>query len=164
MPEIINFVGKSNTGKTRIIEKVITYITNRGYSVGVIKHDVHGFEIDHENKDTYKHRKAGASTVIISNAKSYAMIKEVKEEEKLEDLIKFMMDKDLVIVEGYKASKYDKIELLRESMYKESISERKYLKAIIADFKYVSDDSRIKIFGDNDYELVAQYIIENYIY
>lgn len=163
MSGIINFVGKSNTGKTTLITKVISYITQQGYTVGVIKHDVHDFEIDHKEKDTYKHKEAGASTVIISNRKKYAVIKDVEEEASLEDLIELCQDKDLIIIEGYKKSPYDKIELLRKERYKEPISERRYLKGIACDFDIFIDGENIEIFHIDDFESVGDFIIENYI-
>lgn len=163
MAGIINFVGKSNTGKTTLITKVISYICHQGYSVGVIKHDVHDFEIDHKEKDTYKHKEAGASTVIISNRKKYALIKDVEEEASLENLIELCQDKDLIIIEGYKKSPYDKIELLREERYKEPISDRRYLKAIACDFDISIDDENIEIFDIDDFESVGNFIINNYI-
>ena len=67
MPSIISIVGKSDSGKTTLLEKLIEEFCRRGHRVGTIKHDTHGFDIDHEGKDSWRHKKAGAATVIISS-------------------------------------------------------------------------------------------------
>ena len=79
MAKIVNVVAScSNTGKTVLIEGLIKELKNRGYTVATIKHDVHGFDIDKEGKDTWRHRKAGAEAVIISSRERMALIREVK--------------------------------------------------------------------------------------
>ena len=81
MAKVVNIIGSgSNVGKTYIMEGIIKELKSRGLSIATIKHDVHGFDIDKEGKDTYKHRKAGSETVIISSKNRLAMIKELKEE------------------------------------------------------------------------------------
>ena len=86
MAKIVNVVAScSNTGKTVLIEGLIKELKNRGYTVATIKHDVHGFDIDKEGKDTWRHRKAGAEAVIISSKERMALIREVQEEIPLEE-------------------------------------------------------------------------------
>ena len=103
MAKIVNVVAScSNTGKTVLIEGLIKELKNRGYTVATIKHDVHGFDIDKEGKDTWRHRKAGAEAVIISSKERMALIREVQEEVPLEELIKQVEDFDFIIIEGYK--------------------------------------------------------------
>ena len=81
MSKVINIVGySSNVGKTLLIENLIKELKSRGYSIATIKHDVHGFDMDKEGKDTWRHRKAGAEQVCISSKNRFAMIKEVEEE------------------------------------------------------------------------------------
>lgn len=102
MAKIVNVVAScSNTGKTVLIEGLIKELKNRGYTVATIKHDVHGFDIDKEGKDTWRHRKAGAEAVIISSKERMALIREVQEEVPLEELIKQVEDFDFIIIEGY---------------------------------------------------------------
>ena len=79
MPPIISIVGKSDSGKTTLLEKLIAEIKNRGYHIGTIKHDTHGFDIDREGKDTWRHKKAGASTVAISSPTKVAIIKDINQ-------------------------------------------------------------------------------------
>ena len=100
---IISIVGKSNSGKTTLIEKIIPLLKDRGYRVGTIKHDVHGFEIDHEGKDTYRHFQAGTDTVLIASSKDkkLALIKKVNESLSLDELTEtFFPDIDIIITEN----------------------------------------------------------------
>ena len=99
MTKVINVMGQgSNVGKTDLMEGLIQELKTRGLSVATVKHDVHGFDIDHKGKDTYRHREAGAETVIISSKKRFAMIKEVEEEITFETTIK--EDVDMYIEKG----------------------------------------------------------------
>ena len=67
MPVIISIVGKSDSGKTALLERLIPEIRKRGYNIGVIKHNVHGFELDHEGKDSWRYKQAGAQAVSLSS-------------------------------------------------------------------------------------------------
>ena len=131
MSKVINIVGdKSNVGKTFVMEGIIKELKIRGLSVATIKHDVHGFDIDKKGKDTYKHREAGSETVIISSPNRFALIKEVKEETSLEELINFARDKDVILVEGYKKSNLRKIEVYRKDFSESIITSKEKLIAI----------------------------------
>ena len=134
MSKIINIVGySSNVGKTLVMEGIIRELKSRGLSVGTIKHDVHGFDIDKKGKDTYKHRKAGAETVVISSKRRFAIIKELEEEIDLDEIIEMMKDKDIILVEGYKKSSLRKIEVYRDSISKAIVSDKEKLIAIASD-------------------------------
>lgn len=154
MPIVINIVGdKSNVGKTFIMEGIIKELKSRKISVATIKHDVHGFDIDKKGKDSYKHREAGSETVIISSNKRLAIIKEVKEEVPLNELINFAKDKDVILVEGYKKSNLRKIEVYRNGFSEKIISSKEKLIAIASDEKIDIDDILV-IKKDNFKELV----------
>ncbi|MGL5381482.1 molybdopterin-guanine dinucleotide biosynthesis protein B [Clostridium sp.] len=154
MPKIVNIIGSgSNVGKTILIEGIIKELKNRNYSVGTIKHDVHGFDIDHKGKDTYKHREAGSETVIISSKNRFAMIKELEEEISLEDIIKMIDNKDFIIVEGYKKSNLRKIEVIRSDISNEIITPRDKLIAIASDV-FIDIDGVPVIEKDNYKSLV----------
>lgn len=136
MPKVINIVGeRSKVGKTFVIEGLIKELKKRGLTVATIKHDVHGFDIDKKGKDTYKHREAGAETVIISSKSRLAVIKELKEETDLNDIIKLAEDKDIVLVEGYKNSNLRKIEVYRNKVSSKVISHKDKLIAVASDVK-----------------------------
>ena len=103
MAKVINVIGQgSNVGKTVLMEGLIKELRSRGLTVATVKHDVHGFDIDHPGKDTYRHREAGANTVVISSKNRFAMIKEVEEEIELINILQLLKDKDIILVEGYK--------------------------------------------------------------
>lgn len=154
MSRVINIVGnKSNVGKTFVIEGLIKELKNRGLSVATIKHDIHGFDIDKKGKDTYKHREAGSETVIISSANRLAIIKEVKDEAKLEELISLARDKDIILVEGYKKSNLRKIEVYRKGFSEKIISSKEKLIAIASDEK-IKIENALVIEKDNFKELV----------
>ncbi len=130
MIPIVSIVGKTNSGKTTLIEKIIPELKKRGYKVGIIKHDVHQFEIDYEGKDTYRMTQAGADTVVIASTEKIAMIKNVmspsprpspsRGEDKGEGEMsideitqQLLQDVDIVITEGYKRQGKPKIEATR---------------------------------------------------
>ncbi len=71
----VSFVAKSGTGKTTLLEKVIVRLKERGYRVGVIKHDAHRFDIDHPGKDSHRLTAAGADTMLISSPEKLALVK-----------------------------------------------------------------------------------------
>ena len=136
MSKVINIVGSSsNVGKTYLLEGLIKELKARGYSIATIKHDVHGFDIDKKGKDTYKHREAGSETVIISSKNRLAMIKELKEETELNDIIKMVLDKDIILVEGYKKSYLRKIEVFRNGVSDKLITPKEKIIAIASDIK-----------------------------
>jgi molybdopterin-guanine dinucleotide biosynthesis adapter protein len=114
MLPIICIVGASNSGKTTFLEQLIPELRRRGYRVGTVKHDVHGFEMDHEGKDTWRHRKAGAQTVAIASPLMLAAIREIPAEMSLEQIAgRYFWDEDVLLAEGYKQSHFPKIEVFR---------------------------------------------------
>lgn len=120
MAPVISIVGKSDSGKTTLLEKLISEFKNRGYRVGTIKHDTHGFDIDHEGKDTWRHKKAGASTVVISSPAKVAVIKDIDEEKPLDSLAEeYFQDVDIIFTEGYKRGNKPKVEVFRKEMHRE---------------------------------------------
>src|SRR5689334_20561515 len=98
MLPIVCFVGASNSGKTTFLEKLIAELTRRGYRVGTVKHDAHGFEMDREGKDTWRHRQAGAATIAISSPAQVATIRRVESEMGLEEIAgRYFWDEDILI-------------------------------------------------------------------
>ena len=117
---VLCFVGASNSGKTTLIEKVIRALTARGYQVATVKHTHKAFMIDAEGKDSWRHRAAGAKTVILSSSAQFAVLSGTKEELTIEDILqRFADDADLLIVEGFKRDAYSKIEVYRKGVSKE---------------------------------------------
>lgn len=157
MVPIVSIVGKSGSGKTTLLEKVISELTRRGYTVGVIKHDAHGFEIDHEGKDSWRHKKAGASTVALSSPEKFAVIKDVTAEWAPERIIdSYLSDADIVITEGFKKSAFPKIEVVRKANSTQPVcGNDKKLLAYASDFKV---SVKLPVFKLNDYKGIALFI------
>jgi molybdopterin-guanine dinucleotide biosynthesis protein MobB len=110
----LSFVAKSGTGKTTMLEKVIHELKNRGYKVGVIKHDAHRFDIDHPGKDSYRLAAAGADTMLIASPEKLALIKRHPVAPPVEELLEtYFPDVDIVLTEGFKKSGLPKIEINR---------------------------------------------------
>ena len=116
MPPVLSIVGKSESGKTTIIEKIIPALKRRGYRVGIVKHAHHGFEMDRKGKDSYRHRQAGADTVMVASPGQVAMVKTVAGE-CLDDLVGFFSDMDILISEGFKRDSAPKIEVYRQERH-----------------------------------------------
>ena len=85
-PPIVSVVGYSGSGKTTFIVKLVPELTRRGIRVGTIKHDVHGFEMDREGKDSYRHKKAGARISVISSPQKVGMVRDVDRERTVAEL------------------------------------------------------------------------------
>ncbi|MCK9230400.1 MAG: molybdopterin-guanine dinucleotide biosynthesis protein B [Syntrophales bacterium] len=112
MPYILSIVGKSNSGKTTLIERLIPLLAERGYRVATIKHNRHGFEIDHEGKDSWRHRRAGAVTTVIASPHTVAVIEDSNRDYDIQELVdRFIRDADFVLVEGFKENPFPKIEV-----------------------------------------------------
>ena len=130
---IITFVGKSGTGKTTLLEQLIPMLKARGLRLAVLKHDAHHFEMDKPGKDTYRFTAAGADVVTISNAEKFAMIEQPPEELSLRDIISRLPQVDLVLTEGYKKSRYPKIEIHRAALHRPLLADPDELLAILTD-------------------------------
>ncbi len=117
MIPIVSIIGKSNTGKTTLIEGLIREITHRGYRVATIKHNRHGFEIDHEGKDSWKHRRAGAHLTVIASPEQVALIEDTKKDYAIAELRdRYISEVDIILIEGYKKNPYPKIEVYRKEI------------------------------------------------
>ncbi len=112
MPPIISIVGKSGSGKTTFIERLIPELKNRGYKIGTIKHTYHNFEFDKPGKDSWRHKRSGADTVIIASDNKLSMVKDI-DSAALDDLKPYFKEMDILITEGYKNDNKPKIEIIR---------------------------------------------------
>lgn len=111
MPKIIAVSGYKNSGKTTLITRLITRLSEEGIRIATIKHDGHDFEADREGTDTYKHLQAGAVGTAIFSEHKYMIVNHVKTTEEL--LIESFSQVDLILLEGFKSSEYPKIELVK---------------------------------------------------
>jgi len=116
----VTIVGKSNSGKTTLIEKLIREITKREYRVATIKHNRHGFDIDHEGKDSWRHRQAGARMTVVACPTKVAVIEDTERDYEIGELIKqYIHGVDIVLVEGFKKNLFPKIEVFRGELKRE---------------------------------------------
>ncbi len=117
MLPIISIVGASDSGKTTFLEKLIPELAGRGYRVGAIKHDAHGFEMDREGKDTWRLKRAGATVIAISSPAQVASIRQFDEEMSLGEIAaRFFWTEDILITEGFKRERFPKIEVFRSAV------------------------------------------------
>lgn len=120
MIPIVSIVGKSDSGKTTLIEKLVPELCRRGYRVATVKHDVHGFEVDREGKDSWRHKKAGAHTVVISSPMKVAVIRDVDHDAELSEIRdRYIRDVDLILSEGFKRNRQPKIEVSRREKHRD---------------------------------------------
>lgn len=112
---IFGVVGWKNNGKTGLMERLVREIAGRGVSVSTVKHAHHTFDIDHDGKDSFRHREAGASEVLLSSRKRWALMHEMRDEpeQPLTALLARLAPVDLVLIEGYKRDPHPKIEAHR---------------------------------------------------
>ncbi len=113
--KVLGISGWSGSGKTTLLAELIPLLVTRGVKISTIKHAHHDFDIDQPGKDSYRHREAGASEVLISSARRYAIMHEHRgaTEPTLEELLQRLSPVDLVLVEGFKSSPHAKIEVWR---------------------------------------------------
>lgn len=164
-PPIICIVGKKKSGKTTFIEKLVPELKALGISVGTIKHDAHSFDMDHEGKDSWRHRKAGSETVVISSPTRIAMIKTVDHELSLSELASSLFsDRQLVIAEGYFRSDQPKMEIHRQAAHAESLCNSKNAadKGLIAMITDANTDTDKPVFGLGEAKEVAVWLARRY--
>lgn len=132
---IVSIVGKSETGKTTLIEKLIPELIARGYSVGTIKHHGHDFDIDHEGKDSWRHQQAGARITVLSSPRRVAVLEKVEKDHEIEELRdEYIRHVDIVLTEGFKKNLLPKIEVFRAELTGDIISRAdENLMAVVGD-------------------------------
>ncbi len=113
--KIYGVTGWKNAGKTGLMERLVTEITGRGLTVSTVKHAHHSFDVDQPGRDSYRHRTAGASEVLLVSGNRVALMQELRgaPEPPLADLLARLTPVDLVLIEGYKREGHPKIEAWR---------------------------------------------------
>ena len=114
-PRVIGFAGWSGAGKTTLLRRLIPVLIGRGHTVSTLKHAHHEFDVDQPGKDSYVHREAGATEVLIASARRWALMHEHRAEAEppLAELLTRLSPVDLVLVEGFKREPHAKIEVFR---------------------------------------------------
>lgn len=166
MVKAVSFVAKSGTGKTTLLEKLIPVLKERGYTVGVIKHDAHRFDIDHPGKDSHRLTAAGADAMMISSPEKLALVKRhiASPPSIAEILATYFTDMDIVLAEGFKQGSLPKIELHRrersDSLICRGAENDPTLLAVASDEPLELD---VPVIDLNDTGAVADFIEEKFL-
>ena len=158
---IIGLAGWSGSGKTTLITKVIPRLTARGLKVSTLKHAHHGFDIDQPGKDSFFHRAAGATEVIISSAKRFAILHELREEPEwdLPALLGKISPVDLVLIEGYKRDNFPKVEVHRADNGKPLLqTEDPHIVAIASDQPLPG--AKVPVVDLNDIDAIVELLLK----
>jgi molybdopterin-guanine dinucleotide biosynthesis protein B len=159
---VIGVCGFKNAGKTTLVEKLVQTLSTRGHRVSTVKHAHHSFDIDHEGRDSFRHRKAGASEVAVVSAARWALIHEARgdAEPSLDDILAKLGPCDLVIVEGYKRDSHDKIEVRNLALNHPKLAgDDPTIVAIAANGKV--EDAPVPVFARDDVASLADFIVKH---
>ena len=165
---VLCICGCKNSGKTTLLEGILPYLQSYGMRINVVKHDGHDFKPDVPGTDSARIHAAGSfATVIYSNLRQAYYIEQNLEQDSCpyEEVIDRLLSlqvclPDLILIEGLKNSKYDKIEIIRSAVSEKSVVHNGSLLAVCTDLEHAVADRSIKQFGLNDYEQIAEFIIQ----
>ena len=155
------FAGWSGSGKTTLIEKLIPSFTKRGLRVALIKHAHHSFDVDHPGKDSYRHRHAGASEVLVTSSRRWVLMHELRgaQEPSFDEQVKRLSPCDLLIVEGFKFAPIPKMEVWRAETGEALLHPNDpHFVAIASDAKV---DTRLPLLDLNDHQAIAAFVVKH---
>ena len=161
---IFGFAGWSGSGKTTLIEQVVPRLVARGLTVSLVKHAHHTFEFDQPGKDSYRHRHAGCSEVLISSGTRWALTHELRGEPELslEQSLARLSPCDLALVEGYKAFPIPKLEVWRAEVGKPLLHTRDaHILAVATNSEEAlptGTAARLPVFALSDFDAVATFV------
>ena len=159
---IIGLAGWSGSGKTTLITKVLPRLIARGHTVSTLKHAHHGFDLDKPGKDSFMHRASGATEVIISSERRWAVLHELRDEGEwdLPALLSKASPVDLVLVEGFKRDPFPKLEIFRAVNGKPLLHpDDPHIVAVASDGTV--PDARVPVIDLNDIEAVADTLLKH---
>jgi molybdopterin-guanine dinucleotide biosynthesis protein MobB len=157
--KIYGVTGWKNAGKTTLMERLVAEIAGRGFTVSTIKHAHHDTDVDQPGRDSYRHRAAGASEVVLASPKRWALMHELRggKEWELDDLLPKLSPVDLVLVEGYKNAAHPKVEAYRQANSKPPLAARfGTIRAIASDAPLETD---LPLLDLNDTAAIADFIL-----
>jgi len=158
--KVIGVAGFKNAGKTTLVEKLVRELTVRGYRITTVKHAHHSFDIDHEGRDSFRHRQAGASEVAVISGQRWAIIHELRGEDEpsFAAILAKLAPCDLVIVEGYKHGEHQKIEVRNLAFDHPNLAgDDPTIVAIAANGEIA--DAPVPVFDRDHVEALADFII-----
>ena len=160
--KIFGLTGWSGSGKTSLMVRLIPALTGRGLRVSTVKHAHKGFDIDHPGKDSHNHRLAGATEVLVSSPRRWALMHELRDGEPeltLDRLIAKVAPVDLLLIEGFKRDRHEKIEVWRADVDKPLIAPEDPTIVAVASDSPVPGCS-VPVLDLNDAEAVAAFVVE----
>jgi molybdopterin-guanine dinucleotide biosynthesis protein B len=161
-PPLFGVVGWKNSGKTTLMVGLVGALTRRGFAVSVIKHAHAKFEIDHEGRDSYKMREAGACQVVLSSPRRFALMRELGDAPELAfaDILTYAGKCDLVLVEGYKREAFPKIEIRRDGAASREKLQGSFPQIVaIASDRPKAEDGALPVFDLNDIAGIADFVV-----
>jgi len=160
MPPIISIVGKSKSGKTTFVEKLIGELKSRGYRVATIKHTPKGMTFDEPDKDSWRHIQAGSEATAITSPDKMVLIKPIAQDVTLGEIVRFFgEDYDIILAEGFKQDDAPKIEVHRKEVGPPLTSIRKLI-AIVTDEPL---ETKTRQFSLQDVKGLADLLEEGFI-
>ena len=160
---IFGFAGWSGSGKTTLIERLIPRLTARGLRVSLVKHAHHEFDIDEPGKDSWRHRHAGCTEVLISSSVRWALMHELRGDAELTlpRVLARLSPCDLALVEGYKAAAIPKLEIWRPSVGKPKLHPDDPHVLAIATDSPAALAVRLPVFGLDDHDAIATFVVDH---
>ncbi len=155
------FAGWSGSGKTTLIEKLIPRFVGRGLRVSLIKHAHHSFDVDTPGKDSYRHRHAGASEILVTSSRRWVLMHELRgaHEPSFEEQLARLSNCDLVLVEGFKFAPIAKLEVWREEPGEAMLHPNDpHIVALATDAKV---EAKIPVLDLNDDARIAEFILRH---
>jgi len=154
---VVSIVGKSDSGKTTLMERLIRALADRGYRVGSVKHHVHDFDIDIPGKDSWRHAKAGAAVTLVSSPSKLGMVRQMDHEATIDELLALARDVDVLLTEGYRRSGEVRIEVSRKARSTELVCEPAELFALVTDNEELTVGV-VPVFGLDDVAGLAELV------
>ncbi len=160
MPPVVSIVGKSKSGKTTFIEKLVGELKSRGYRVATIKHTPQGMTFDEPGRDSWRHIQAGSEATAIASPDKIVLIKPIAQALTLDEIVRFFgEDYDIILTEGFKQGNAPKIEVHRKEVGS-PLSSIKKLIAIVTDEPL---ETRTRQFSWQDIKGLADLMEEGFI-
>ena len=160
--EVFGLAGWSGSGKTTLVVRLIPALVRRGLRVSTMKHAHHNFDVDTPGKDSYEHRAAGASEVLVTSGRRWALMHELRDapEPGVEDLIGHMTAVDLLLIEGFKRQTHDKLEVHRPALGKPLLcGEDPHIVAVASDSPL--PEAGRPLLDLNDVEAIADFVVRH---
>ncbi len=159
-PPLVIIAGRSGSGKTSLLERLIPEFKKRGLRVGTIKHHHGDFDIDHPGKDSWRHKKAGAEKTVISSPTRIGLVMDVDHDYRPDELIPFLNEMDIILVEGYKEEDLPKVEIFRPELHDSPL----FLKdpGLIAVMTNSSLETGVPVLGLDDVTGLADLLVRHF--